>query len=295
MQSRLAALMLLGAALACAGCSSKPKIPLAAPEGHWICLFNGRDLEGWTAKLAGLPPGDNYRNTFRVEQGVLKVSYRDYERFADRFGSLFYNTPYSHYWLRVEYRFSGDLAPGAPAWAFRNSGIQLHSQSPASMRRDQQFPVSVEFDLVGATLLGRHPTGDVCHYGTLVSIGGARVKGLCSRISDVLIRGDGWVTALAEVDGGKRVRQAVNGSLVVEYTDLALDAGNADARRLLASGAASPLSAGRISIQSNGAPVEFRRIELLPIGPAAAPAAAGAGASLARGRAQEAVKPTSSM
>lgn len=257
--------LVLGVALAANACTSKPKVAVAAPAGNWVSLFNGHSLDGWTVKIAGQDLNDNYRNTFRVEDGLLKVSYRDYDHFADRFGSLYYNTPYSHYWLRAEYRFTGELAPGAPGWAYRNSGIQLHSQSPASLRKEQQFPVSVEFDLVGGRLLGSHPTGDVCHYGTQVSINGAQVVGLCSKVSDITIRGDEWVTVLAEVDGSKRVRQVVNGSLVVEYTDLRLDDSNADARRLLASGAAPALSSGLISIQSNGAPVEFRRIEILPL------------------------------
>jgi hypothetical protein len=274
MQPNLTALVILGSALALTACTGKARTPVAAPAGNWISLFNGRNLDGWTAKIAGQDLNDNYHNTFRAEDGLLKVSYRDYDRFADRFGSLYYNTPYSRYWLRVEYRFVGDAAPGAPGWAYRNSGIQLHSQAPGSMRKEQQFPVSVEFDLVGGRLLGSHPTGDVCHYGTRVSISGAPVRDLCSRLSDVTIRGDDWVTALAEVDGARRVRQIVNGSLVVEYTDLALDEGNADARRLLASGAAGALTSGLISIQSNGAPIEFRRIEILPLDAPAAAAAA---------------------
>jgi hypothetical protein len=282
--------------IALAACTSKPRTPVAAPQGNWIRLFNGRNLDGWTVKIAGHDPGDNYRNTFRVEDGILEVSYREYDRFGDRFGSLYYDTPYSHYWLRAEYRFVGDLAPGAPGWAYRNSGIQLHSQAPPSMRKEQQFPVSVEFDLVGGRLLGSHPTGDVCHYGTRVSIAGAPLKELCSKVSDVTVRGDEWVTVLAEVDGGKRVRQVVNGALVVEYSDLALDESNADARRLLASGAAAPLTSGLVSIQSNGAPIEFRRIELLPVDqPAAAAAAASASAGDTTSEGDhEVVKPTSS-
>jgi hypothetical protein len=249
---------------ALAACAPKPKVQVAAPGGQWLSLFNGHDLDGWTAKISGLEAGDNYRNTFRVEQGLLKVSYQQYDTFGDRFGSLFYNRPFAHYWLRAQYRFSGDLAAGAPRWAFKNSGIQLHSQDPRSMSRQQQFPVSVEFDLVGGHAIGSNPTGDVCHYGTLVSLAGARLKELCSKLSDVTIRDDQWVTALVEVDGAKRVRQIVNGGLIVEYTDLALDEGNADAQRLIAAGASRTLGSGYISIQSNGHPVEFKSIEVLP-------------------------------
>ena len=45
------------------------------PE-DWIQLFNGRDLEGWIPKIRGYAAGDNFGNTFRVENGVLKVVLR---------------------------------------------------------------------------------------------------------------------------------------------------------------------------------------------------------------------------
>lgn len=247
------------------GCAPKPKVLVSAPTGNWISLFNGKNLDDWTAKIAGQELNDNYRNTFRVEDGLLKVSYEQYDKFGDRFGSLFYKTKFSHYWIRAEYRFVGSLAPGAPGWAYKNSGIQLHSQAPETMRKEQQWPVSVEFDIVGGRFFGSRPTGDVCQNGTHVLIDGAPLKGQCSKIGDVTIRDDAWTTVLAEVDGGTHVRQVVNGALVVEYTGLTLDEGNADARRLMALGAGKALTSGYISIQSNGHPIEFRRIEVLPL------------------------------
>lgn len=258
----IAALALLASFTACA---PKPKVSVAAPAGNWISLFNGRNLDGWTVKIAGLDAGDNYRDTFRAEDGMLRVSYRQYDKFGDRFGSLFYHRKFSHYWVRAQYRFVGTGAPGAPGWSYKNGGLQLHSQSPGSMRKDQQFPVSVEFDIVGGWFVGSRPTGDVCHYGTRILIDGAPAKGLCSKLSDITLRGDQWVTILAEVDGGKRVRHIVNGDQVVEYTDLTLDDSNADAQRLIAQGASKALTSGYISIQSNGFPIEFRRIEVLPL------------------------------
>jgi len=244
---------------------------VSAPSGTWISLFNGKNLDGWTAKIAGQDVNDNYRDTFRVEDGLLKVSYQNYDKFGDRFGSLFYKTKFSRYWIRAEYRFAGgSLAPGAPRWAYKNSGIQLHSQAPETMRKEQQFPVSVEFDIVGGRFMGSQPTGDVCQNGTRVLVSGAPVKGLCSKLSDITIRDDRWSTALAEVDGAARVRQVVDGALVIEYTDLLLDEGNADARRLLSAGADKALASGYISIQSNGFPIEFRRIEVLPMDDACA-------------------------
>jgi hypothetical protein len=257
-----------------AACAPKQKVVVAAPAGNWISLFNGKNLDGWTPKIAGLDVKDNYRNTFRVEDGLLKVSYREYDKFGDRFGSLFYDRKFSHYWIRAEYRFVGKEAPGAPSWAYKNSGIQLHSQSPESMRKDQQFPVSVEFDLVGGRFLNR-PTGDVCQNGTRVKIDGLLLKGQCSKVSDITVRDDQWVTALAEVRGATRIRHSVNSGLIVEYTDAVLDDTNPDAQRIMASGSPKVLSSGYISLQSNGAPIEFRRIEILLIDEDLAPKSAG--------------------
>lgn len=257
--------LLISLFAALVSCAQKPKIFVAAPSGNWISLLNGKDLADWTPKIAGQGLGDNYRNTFRIENGLLKVSYQEYDKFENRFGSLFYKQKFSHYWIRAEYRFVGSLAAGAPRWAYKNSGIQLHSQAPDTMRKDQQFPVSVEFDIVGGRIIGSQPTGDVCQNGTHVLIGGAPVKGLCSKVGDMTIRDDQWVTILAEVDGSNHVRQIVNGALVVEYTSLTLDENNEDARRLIASGAGKALASGYISIQSNGFPIEFKRIEVLPI------------------------------
>lgn len=255
----------VGSSLAMLACSPKPQVHVTAPAGNWISLFNGKDLNDWTVKIAGHEVGDNYASTFRVEDGLLKVSYRQYGDFGTQFGSLFYKKKLSNYWIRVEYRFVGEQAPGSPSWAYKNSGIQLHSQAPESMRKDQAFPVCVEFDLVGGHQFGSRPTGDVCQNGTRVRIDGAPLDGKCSKVGDITIRDDQWVTAEAEVRGGTRVRQIVNGILVVEYTDLELDDKDPDARRLLQAGAGPALTEGYISLQSNGHPVEFRRIEILPL------------------------------
>jgi hypothetical protein len=255
----------LAASLSLGACAKKQPVHVAAPAGQWISLFNGKDLNDWTVKIAGHDLNDNYRNTFRVEDGLLKVSYQGYDKFGDRFGSLFHKRRLSHYWLRAEYRFVGKQAAGAPSWAYKNSGLQLHSQAPETMRRDQQFPVSVEFDIVGGRIFGRHPTGDVCENGTRVTIDGVLLTDKCSKRSQITIPGDEWVSVLAEVQGSSRVRQVVNGDLVVEYTDLTLDEKDADARRLMAAGADKSLSSGFISIQANSHPIEFRRIDVLPI------------------------------
>jgi hypothetical protein len=102
--------------------------PSKTDEG-WIALFNGKDLNDWKIKITGHPLGENYKNTFRVENGILKVSYAEYDTFRGEFGHIFYKTPFSHYKLRVEYRFTGEQVPGGPSWGLRNSGAMLIPES----------------------------------------------------------------------------------------------------------------------------------------------------------------------
>ncbi len=50
-------------------------------KDEWTQLFNGKDLTGWTPKIRGYPAGENFGNTFRVEDGIMKVSYDQYDKF----------------------------------------------------------------------------------------------------------------------------------------------------------------------------------------------------------------------
>ncbi len=121
------------------GCAIKP-----TSSSRWVSLFNGKNLDGWKVKITGYDLNDNFGDTFRVEDGILKVSYDQYDKFDGRFGHIFYDGTFSHYILRLEYRFVGEQCPGGPGWAFRNSGIMAHGQSPESMKKDQDFPNSIE-------------------------------------------------------------------------------------------------------------------------------------------------------
>ena len=124
-------------------------------NAEWVPLFNGKDLTGWTPKIRGHKLGDNFGNTFRVEDGLLKVRYDAYDKFDERFGHLFYQGEYSNYRLRVEYRFVGEQASQGPGWAIRNSGVMIHGQKPETMTIDQDFPSSIEVQLLGGD--GKNP------------------------------------------------------------------------------------------------------------------------------------------
>ncbi len=256
---RLATVMLLWGCWPMAGASAQQE----SAKGEWKSLFNGKDLTGWKVKIKGYDLNDNYGDTFRVADGVLKVVYdKDkYKSFDNRFGHLFYETPFSHYLLRVEYRFVGQQAAGGPGWAVRNSGIMIHGQLPEGMRKDQDFPVSVEVQLLGGGETGERPTGNVCTPGTHIVMNGQLITRHCNDSKSKTFRGDQWVTIELEVHGNDVIKHVVNGETVMQYSQPQLDENDDDARRLIKDGQ-KMLSGGTISLQSESHPIEFRKVEI---------------------------------
>ncbi len=242
-----------------------PVLSAAEPEfpaGEWVSLFNGKDLSGWTPKIRTYEYGENFGNTFRVEDGLIKVRYDDYDTFGRRFGHLFYERPFSHYRLRVEYRFIGEQIDGGPGWAFRNSGLMLHGQDPATMTVDQEFPVSIEVQLLGGNGTDPRTTSNLCTPGTNVVMNGDLFRPHCRSSTSETHHGDDWVTAEVEVRGGEVIRHILDGETVLEYTEPQLDPRDKDAQRLI-EGDDLLLTQGTISLQSESHPCDFRKVEIM--------------------------------
>jgi hypothetical protein len=222
----------------------------------WIQLFNGKDLEGWTPKIRFEKLGEDKRKTFRVEDGAIKVSYENYDTFLEgpkkeRFGHLFYKLPLSHYRLRVEYRFVGEQLQGAPGWAIRNSGLMLHGQDPKTMADDQNFPNSIEVQLLGGLGDGTERTTlNLCTPGTDVMMNGELVKNHCTNSTSKTYHGEQWVSVEVVVRGSESFKHIdSDGKVVLEYEAPQLDDGTL-------------LEGGTISLQSEGHPCEFRKVEI---------------------------------
>lgn len=244
-----------------------PFVPAAdaAPAGKWVRLFNGRNLEGWTVKIAQHPLGDNFADTFRVEDGIIKVSYDKYARFDQQFGHLYTNAAYSRYVLRLEYLLTGRVMADAPEWAGFNSGVMIHSQSPMSMTLGQLFPVSLEGQFLAAGTKAGRQTGNVCTPGTDIEVKGALTKAHIVESSSRLYPLDEWVTFEAEVHGHDEIIYRVNGREVLRYRHPQLDPTDPDAQRLLDAGASLRVEYGHIALQAEGHPVWFRNIMLMPL------------------------------
>lgn len=234
----------------------------SASNSRWISLFNGKNLDGWKVKIAGHELNDNYGNTFRVENGVLKVSYDQHDKFGGEFGHLFYKDKFSHYRLRVEYRFVGEQCPGGPDWAFRNSGIMLHCQSPESMTKAQSFPVSIEAQFLGGNGKDERSTGNLCTPGTHVVMDGKLITQHCTNSRSKTYHGDQWVTMEVEVHGDSTIKHLVNGEVVLEYEQPQFDESDTEAQKLIIKGE-KRLHEGYIALQAESHPIEFRKVEIL--------------------------------
>jgi len=241
---------------------------VAGAADGWIPMFHGKDLDGWTPKITGFDLGENALDTFRVEDGVLKVRYDKYEKFDGKFGHLFYKTPYSHYRMRVEYRFVGEQCPGGPGWALRNSGVMIHGQPPETMKKGQNFPVSIEVQLLGGGGKGERTTGNLCSPGTHVEMDGKLETRHCINSTSKTFHGDQWVTLEIEVRGSGRIVHSINGEKVLEYEKPQYDPKDGDAKALIKDGAVL-IEGGSISLQAESHPVEFRKVEILPLDPKA--------------------------
>lgn len=258
-------LLLAGAGFSLVGCGRKSGD--AAADG-WVQLFNGRNLDGWTPKIRYSEAGENPGDTFRVVDGLLSVVYeaQEYPTFEERFGHLFYESTLSHYRIRTEYRFVGEQVKGGPGWAIRNSGLMLHGQTPESMRVDQDFPVSIEAQILGGNGTDPRATMNLCTPGTNVVMNGELHLPHCTSSSSDTFHGDQWVVAEAEVYGNETIRHFVNGTEVLFYETPQLDERDEDAQRLMAAGHPKMISEGTISLQSESHSVQFRKVELKELG-----------------------------
>jgi len=247
-------------------CSSPQKQTDEAKETiqpEWQQLFNGKDLEGWIPKISGHDVGDNFGKTFRIEDGLLTVAYDQYDSFRYQYGHLFYKDRFSRYIIATEYRFVGEQAPEGEGWAERNSGIMVHGQDPATMTMEQDFPISIEVQLLGGLGVGERPTANLCTPGTHVYLGDTLFTDHCINSTSPTFNGEEWVRVEALVLGDSLIRHFVNGVNVLEYTRPQVGGGVVNGFDPAAKADGMPLTEGWISLQSESHPIQFRKVELM--------------------------------
>ena len=250
------------------GCKDKKqqvqKTQEVKPENEWVSIFNGQDLNGWTMKISGYPMGENFGNTFTVKDSILSIRYDEYgPEFGERFGALFFDKELSSdYRLKVEYRFVGETASGAPEWGYRDSGVQIHTQPPATVKLNQGFPICLEYNLHGGNGADERPLGAICGIGMKVEIDGEKSDLFCNpaKVSKTF-HGDQWITVEIDVKDGQ-MKHFVNGEEILSYSNPTYDPKNEFAQAFIKQGD-STVKSGYISLQSNSHPIDFRKIELL--------------------------------
>jgi hypothetical protein len=267
--SRLAPLLALSLLAGCAANSATSR-PAANDPDHrdWVQIFNGKDLDDWDIKFAHHPLNENFNNTFRVENGLLEVRYDNWTGFKGEFGHIFYKKPFSYYLVAVEYRFVGEQVTGAGpgnAWAIRNNGIMVASQSAESMGLDQDFPISLEVQLLGGLGKGPRTTGNLCTPGTNVVMEGKLVTRHCTNSTSKTYDGDQWVRVEALVLGDSIVKHIVEGDTVMVYEKPQMGGGSANNTKPGVMQPGTLISSGYITLQAETAPIDFRKVEVLDL------------------------------
>lgn len=243
---------------------------------NWVSIFNGKDLAGWDIKISGQPMNDNYKNTFQVENGMMRIKYDKYQNFDEKYGHIYYKKPYSYYIVRFKYRFNGNQTPGGAVWNNRNSGIMLHSQSAQSLTFEQTFPISLEMQLLGGLGKGERHTGNLCSPGTQAYMQGSLRPAHCIDSDSKTYDGDQWVNAEAIVLGDSVVHQIINGDTVLTYNKTQIGGGFVGGKQDWEVAKmdkatieewkkkdGTTLKSGYIALQAESHPIDFKNIEVL--------------------------------
>jgi hypothetical protein len=259
MPNRLLFLLLIIVAMAC----SHTKVA-QGKRNEWVPLFNGRDINDWIVKIHHHEVGENFGNTFRVEDGMLKVRYDQYSTFNDQFGHLYYKQPFSHYHLKVEYRFAEEWRKDAPSYTILNSGIMFHSQDPRTMPKEQDWPISIELQLLAGLGDGKpRPTGNMCSPGTNIVYKGKLDERHCIESSSKTYDKNEWVTAELIVLGDSLISHIINGDTVLQYSKPQIGGGVVNRYDPAIKQDGKILSQGFIALQSEGQPIDFRKVEIM--------------------------------
>jgi hypothetical protein len=232
-------------------------------EEKWEVLFNGKNLDGWIVKIHHHEVGDNYANTFRVKEGKIQVNYDDYKEFNERYGHLFYEKPFSSFHLKFQYKFTDQWLKDAPDFTYRNSGIMFHSQAPQTILKEQDWPISVEYQMLASEDNGKpRPTGNMCSPGTDIIFSGEIDPRHCIESSSKTYQWDEWVNGELIVYKDSLIIHKVNGDTVLRYTKPQIGGGVANRYDPAIKVDGKALQEGYIGLQAEGQGIEFKEIKI---------------------------------
>jgi hypothetical protein len=249
--------------------------PSQKTSAQWTPILN--DPSDWTIKMGGQDLHEDADKTFQLHDGILKV-YGEKRDQSVKVGHMFYNKkPSPNFRLRFEYRFTGKQFQSDENWPEQYGGVVFHAQSPTSMGLKQDYPICLEFQLLGGKNTGERPTGNVCTIGTQVFTADTLNPSHCINSTSPTFDGDRWVKAEMEVWGDSLIRHYIEGVPVLEYTHPQIGGGfvspsfdwikgNVKDWEEWAANDGTPLKEGFLAIQAHD-PIEFRAMELLDLGP----------------------------
>jgi len=249
--------------LVCLSCNNDVKKDTPKTE-KWVNLLEKNSLEDWIVKIKDHPVGDNFNETFIVEDSILKVDYIKYnDTFNNTFGHIYYKEPYSNYKLKLDYRFLDDQVADGEAWAYKNSGVMIHCEDPKNIGLEQGFPVSIEVQLLGGDGENERQTANLCTPGTHINIKDELVTEHCISSTSKTYHDDQWVHLEIEVYSDSLIRHFINGEKVMEYTKPIFGGEYSSESSMSLEG--QPVKSGYISLQSESHPIHFKNIELLEL------------------------------
>ena len=253
----IASILAMGCLVACTSTHKTDNLA----SNQWVSIFDGQSLKGWTPKINGHDLGEDPARIFRVEDSELRVTYEDMEAFDNAFGHLFFEEEVSDYHLRFEYRFFETQKSGGPKWAFMNSGVMFHAQTPESMRLDQAFPISIEAQLLGTSEeTPERTTANICTPGTHIVLEGELTTQHCINSQTLAAPAGTWVSFELEVRGSKLARLLIDGAEAFSLAEPQYDTIDPDVARLQLEG---PVAKGYFALQAESHPVAFRNIEMM--------------------------------
>jgi hypothetical protein len=139
----------------------------------------------------------------------------------------------------------------------------LHCEDPKLMTKDQDFPVSIEYQILGGDGKNPRTTANLCTPGTNVVMDGKLIRRHCTSSKSKTYHGPQWVTVEVEVRGGESVKHIVDGKVVLAYDKPQLDPADQHAKMLIEQAGTVELKSGYISLQSESHPCDFRKVELM--------------------------------
>lgn len=249
-------------------------------DSLWIDLFNPKDTSlatNWDIKITGralnVDPLGTFKRVISGNDTVLEVSVANYTNFNGQYGHIGYkHRPFNYYIVRVEHQFYGNQASGNPgSWAFQNNGIMHHSQSAASMTTNQDFPISLEAQLLGPGNTGADDNSsmNLCTPGTAfytAATGGSVNTNHCVSAATKdrsTALAPNWAWASVEAYSDSIIRYYFKDSLVYTFYRPVYYAGNVANPPSNTPANNTRLTGGYILFQSESHGTRFRKIQLL--------------------------------